>query len=85
MPQQNEMAECENCTIVEMSRSMIHTPKLDKSFRVETVVSAVYTQNLCPTRALDSITPEETWSGRRPCIVHMHVLGCVAYIMMPDA
>ena len=27
--------------------------------------NAVYIQNWCPTRALDYITPEKTWNGRR--------------------
>jgi hypothetical protein len=30
------------------------------------VVKAGYTQKCCPTKALDFITPEEIWSGRRP-------------------
>ena len=28
--------------------------------------------------------PEEAWSGRGPCITHMHVFGCVTYTIMPD-
>ena len=48
------------------------------------MVNAVYTRNRCLTRMLDSITPEEAWNGRRPCIVHMCVFGCVTYAMVPD-
>ncbi len=83
-PQQNGVAERANRTIVEMARSMLHAQKLDKSFWAEAVANAVYTRNRCPTRALDSITPEEAWSGRMPCIAHMRVFGCVAYAMVPD-
>ncbi len=36
-------------------------------------------------KALSSITPEEAWSGRKhgrkPCISHMRVCGCIAYAM----
>lgn len=78
------MAKRANCTIEEMIRNMLHVHKLDKPFWVETVVNVVYTRNRCPTKALDSITSEETWSGRRPCIAHMRVFGCVAYAIMPD-
>ena len=60
--QQNGVAERANCTIVEMTRNMLHARKLDKSFWAETVDNAVYTRNRCPTRALDSITPKEAWS-----------------------
>ena len=84
MPQQNGVVERANRTIVEMVRNMLHAQNLDKSFWAEAVVNAVYTRNRCPTRVLDSITPEEAWSGRRPCIAHMRVFGCVAYAMVPD-
>jgi len=36
------------------------------------------------SRALPSITSEEAWSGRKPCISHMRVFGCIAYAMVPD-
>lgn len=49
------------------------------------MVNEVYTQNRWSRRALDSITHEEIWSGRRPCTAHMRVFGCVAYAMMSDA
>jgi hypothetical protein len=28
--------------------------------------------------------PEEAWSGRKPCISHMRVFGCIAYAMVPN-
>jgi len=48
------------------------------------VVNAAYTSNQFPSRELASITPEEAWSGRKPCISHMRVFGCIAYAMVPD-
>ena len=41
-------------------------------------------RNRCSMRALDSITSEQTWSGMRPCIVHMCVFRCVVYALMLD-
>jgi len=82
--QQNEVAERANRTLVEMARSMFHAQNLKKSLWAEVVVNAAYTRNRCPSRALPSITPEEAWSGRKPCILHMHVFGCIAYAMVPD-
>ena len=76
------MAERANRTIVDMPNNKLHAYKLDKSFWAEVVVNAVYTQNRCPTKALDSITSKEAWSGRRPCIVHMDVFGYIAYAML---
>lgn len=45
---------------------------------------AVYIQNRCPTRVLDSITYEEAWSGRRPYIAYICVLGYVVFAMVLD-
>jgi hypothetical protein len=67
-----------------MARSMLHAQNLKKSLWAEAVVNAAYTRNRCPSRALPSITPEEAWSGRKPCISHMRVFGCIAYAMVPD-
>ena len=69
------MAERVNCIILEMARSMLHAQNLYKSFWAEVMVYAVYIQNCCPTRVLDSITPEAAWPEKRPCIVHMCVFG----------
>jgi hypothetical protein len=44
-----------------------------------------HTQNRRPTRTLDYITFKEVWRGRKPCIVHMHVCGCVGYAIILDA
>ena len=33
---------------------------------------------------LRSVTPEEMWSGRRPCVAHMHVFGSLTYAMVPN-
>jgi hypothetical protein len=83
-PQQNGVAEGANRTLVEMARSMLHAQNLKKSLWAEAVVNAAYTRNRWPLRALPSITLEEAWSGRKPCISHMRVFGCIAYAMVPD-
>lgn len=82
--QQNGVAERLNCTIVEMARSMIYEQHMKLEFWAEAVVNAVYVRNRCPTRALTSITPEEAWSGRKPCISHLRVFGCITYTKIPD-
>jgi transposase InsO family protein len=83
-PQQNEVIERANRTIIEIAKSMIHAQKLNKSFWTEAVVNAVYTRNRCPTKVLERMTPEETWSGRKPNVAHMRVFRCLAYAMVPD-
>lgn len=41
--QQNEVAECANCTIVEMTKDMLHVQNLYNSFWADVVAYAVYT------------------------------------------
>ena len=67
-----------------MTKSMFDVQKLNKSFWEEADSNAVYTRNWCSTKTLLSIIPKETWSGRRPCIAHMRVFGCIVYVMMSD-
>jgi reverse transcriptase-like protein len=83
-PQQNGVAERANRTIVEMARSMLHAQNLGHEFWAEAVVNAVYTRNRCPTNALSSMTPQQAWSGKKPCVSHMRTFGCIAYAKVPD-
>jgi len=83
-PQQNGVAKRANRTLVEMARNMLHAQSLKKSFWAKAVVNVAYTRNPCPSKPLPSITPEEAWSGRKPCISHMCVFRCIAYAMVPD-
>ena len=84
-PQQNGVAERANRTLVEMARAMIHAQGLGFEFWAEAVCNAAYIRNRCPTRALQNITPEEAWSGKKPHVSHLRVFGCVAYAKVPDA
>ena len=84
-PQQNGVAKRANQTIVEMARSMLYAQNLKLDLWAEAVVNAVYTRNRCPTRAVANMTPEQGWSGRQPCVAHMHIFGCIAFANVPDA
>jgi hypothetical protein len=45
---------------------------------------AVYIKNRCPTKALDSKTPQKAWSGRKFDVSHLKVFGCKAFAHVPD-
>ncbi len=51
---------------MECARSMIRAQGLDLEFWAEAVNMAVYIKNRCPTKALDSKTPQEAWTGVKP-------------------
>ncbi len=57
-PQQNGVAEHANRTIMECARSMILAQGLELEFWGEAVNTVVYIKNRCPTKALDSKTPQ---------------------------
>lgn len=63
---------------------MLEAQKLNKFLWVEAVANVVYTLNRCSMKALRSITPEETWGGRRPYIAHIPMFGSIVYGMVPD-
>ncbi len=82
--QQNGVAERANRTIMECARSMILAQGLELEFWGEVVNTAVYIRNRCPTKALDSKTPQEAWSGRKPDVSHLRVFGCKAFAHAPN-
>jgi len=74
-PQQNGVAERANRTIMECTRSMICAQGLDLEFWAEMVNTTVYIKNQCPIKALESKTPQEAWTGRKPDVFHLRVFG----------
>ncbi len=60
-----------------MNVNHIHQPwGLESNNISNTVNTAVYIKNRCPTKALNSKTPQEAWSGRKPDVFHLRVFGC---------
>lgn len=59
-PQNIGPLECANQTFVAMEKCMLKAQKLEKLFWIEIMTNTVYTLNQYPTKALRSITLEET-------------------------
>ncbi|KAK4399006.1 putative mitochondrial protein [Sesamum angolense] len=57
-----------------------HLPKV---FWAETVYTAVYLLNRCPTKAVQNMTPLEAWSGKKPSAKHLRVFGSICYVHIP--
>ncbi|BBG95348.1 multidrug resistance-associated protein 9 [Prunus dulcis] len=70
-PQQNGVVERKNRTVVEMAKAMLHDKGMPYFLWAEAVHTAVYILNRTPTKALDSMTPFEAYSGRKPGIGHL--------------
>lgn len=82
-PQQNEVAERKNKSIVEAAESMIFDQNLDSSLWAEASRAAAYIQNRCPHSHLDNKTPEETFTRHEPDIIHLIIFGSPVYIHVP--
>ncbi|KAM1114412.1 hypothetical protein ACFX2B_046412 [Malus domestica] len=76
-PQQNEVAERRNRTLMEMVRSMISRSKLPNFLWGEALKTASYIINRVPSKSVPK-TPFELWHGRKPSFNHFHVWGCKA-------
>nr|GEY87648.1 retrovirus-related Pol polyprotein from transposon TNT 1-94 [Tanacetum cinerariifolium] len=62
-PQQNDVVERMNRTIMEKVRCMLSHANLDKDFWVEASTTATYLINRSPHRSIDGNIPEILWSG----------------------
>ena len=79
-PQQNEVVERKNRTILDMTRAMLKNKNLPKVFWGEAVSTAVYLLNRAPTKSLEGKTPYEGWTGRQPSVEHLKVFGCIVFV-----
>ncbi|MCO5549447.1 hypothetical protein L7F22_002918 [Adiantum nelumboides] len=83
-PQQNGVAERKNRSLMEMVRCMLKTKSLPHKLWMEAVACAAHVLNRCPTRALKTITPYESWYDRKPSVSYLRVFGCLAYAHIPQ-
>ncbi|MCO5581796.1 hypothetical protein L7F22_035685 [Adiantum nelumboides] len=77
-PQQNGVAERKNRSLMEMARCMLKAKSLPHKLWMEAVACAAHVLKRCPTRALKTITPYESWYDRKPSVSSLRVFGCLA-------
>ncbi len=82
-PEHNGVAERCNRSVMEMARAMLHNARLDLKFWPDAVATATYLKNRSAHQALEGVTPEEVWSGKKPDVSHLHVFGCTGYVHVP--
>jgi transposase InsO family protein len=79
-PQQNEVVERRNQTVVAMARSLLKGRQVPAEFWGEAVVTAVYMLNWAPTKSLAGRTPYEAWHGVKPSVAHLRTFGCIVHV-----
>jgi hypothetical protein len=72
-----------NKTLMEKSRCMFSGAGLGKELWVEAVGTTCYLVNRSPSSTLDEKTPQEVWTGKKPSLTHLKVIGCEAYVYVP--
>jgi hypothetical protein len=78
-PQQNDVVERRNQTVVGMARALLKQRGMSGVFWGEAVVTTVYILNRSPTKALNDRTSYEAWHGRKPVVSHLRVFGCLTF------
>jgi hypothetical protein len=68
-----------------MTRTMLKEKGLTKQFWAKAVACSTYLLNLCPTKSVKNIIPQEAWSGYKPNVAHLRIFGCLAYSQVPES
>jgi len=63
---------------------MLNEKNLPNYFWAKAIAIIVYIMNQTPTIAVDGMTPEEKFTGKKPDVSHLKVFGCIAYVHVPE-
>jgi hypothetical protein len=75
-PQQNGVAERQNCTLMDMVRSMLSYSDLLVKLWMEALKIVMHILNRVPSKSVPK-SPYELWTGRKPSLRHLRVgLSC---------
>ena len=72
--------ERKNRTVVSMVRAMLKAKDLRRELWGEVVSTTVYIINQSLTKSLQGQTPHEKWTGRRPSVDHMRIIGSIVHV-----
>nr|GEV48555.1 retrovirus-related Pol polyprotein from transposon TNT 1-94 [Tanacetum cinerariifolium] len=78
-PQQNDVVERQNCTLVEAARTMLIFSKASMFLWAEAVATACYTQNRSLIHTHHHKTPYELVHNKKPDLTFFRVFGALCY------
>jgi hypothetical protein len=81
-PQQNDVVERMNKTLLNMVHSMMFFKNVKLMFWADAVLCEVYVKNKCPSRALKNKTPYEMCYDCIPLVRHLRVFGSTCYALI---
>jgi hypothetical protein len=82
-PQQNGVAERKNRSIEETVKALLNDQGLSMFLWGEETMTTIYVKNKSPHNILKDMTPEESFSGRKPNVENIIIFGCPIYSHIP--
>nr|GFB67164.1 hypothetical protein [Tanacetum cinerariifolium] len=80
-PEQNDVVERRNRTLVEAARTMLSAAKVLLFFWAEAITTACFTQNLSLVIPRHEKTPYHIINDRKPLVKFFHIFGSLCYIV----
>jgi hypothetical protein len=78
-PQQNDVVELRNQTIVATTHSMMKAKGLPSYFCGEAIATVMYLPNRLPMRSVQGMAPYEAWRGRKLSVAHLRTFDCIVH------
>ncbi|GJT35347.1 retrovirus-related pol polyprotein from transposon TNT 1-94 [Tanacetum coccineum] len=80
-PEQNNVVERRNRTLVEVARTMLSAAKVPLFFWAEAIATSCFTQNRSLVIPRHEKTPYHIINGRKPSVKFFHIFGSLCYIV----
>src|SRR6201995_4485840 len=81
-PEQNGLSERQNGTLMDRVRSIMTSTQIPVGAWTEVARAVIWLKNRSPVTGRDK-TPYELWTGYRPDISHVRILGSKCYAKRP--
>ena len=62
---------------------MVHNQDVPQPYQEKVVNGVIYILNKTPCKALQDITPEDSWLGRKPFVRDFGIFSCIAFANIP--
>ena len=83
IPQQNGVAECKNCHLLDVVRTLLLEFSVPSMFWVEALKTATHLINCLPSQVLHMESPYFSLFAKQPSYDHLRIFGCVCFVHLP--
>jgi hypothetical protein len=81
IPQQNDVMERKNRTLVEMARTMLDEHRTPRRFWADAISTTCYISNRIFLLSILHLTPFELCFGHKPYVSHFRPFGCKCFVL----